>query len=103
MANIYDDQFKNRVEMHLLVCDPVSADIIFELRKYLDESHKANSVLEAERDRLTELNIELSKQVNGIGGFRDRAEKAERELTEAKSEITRLTQQLNSAIRNEGI
>lgn len=36
MADLYDEQFKRRVEMHLLLCDPVSADIISALQRYVE-------------------------------------------------------------------
>lgn len=45
MANVYDQQFKDRVAMHMLVCDPASENIIFHLRQYLDRAQAENERL----------------------------------------------------------
>src|SRR5690348_13888477 len=41
MSDIYDQQFKRRIGLHLLNCDPISADIICCLRRYVEAEIRA--------------------------------------------------------------
>lgn len=36
MADSWDEQFRQRAGMHCLVCDPISADIISALNRYIE-------------------------------------------------------------------
>ncbi len=38
MANLYDDQFKRRLHMHLAVCDPISAELLCSMQLLLESA-----------------------------------------------------------------
>lgn len=59
MADLYDEQFKNRLGMHVIVCDPASADMISALRRYLDREREA-------RERAEGALREVDKQVTEL-------------------------------------
>jgi hypothetical protein len=40
MADIFDEQFRLRVNMHLMLCDPVSGDIISALLRYRKAAYR---------------------------------------------------------------
>lgn len=54
MANVFDEQFKRRLAMHVMTCDPISADLIQELRIYAE-------TFRAERDEARALLVEIRK------------------------------------------
>lgn len=70
MADLYDDQFRQRVMMHTMVCDPLSADIISAMGRFLDrerrESLRLRNIIEQVKSAVSGSVVKCDKCSNPI-------------------------------------
>jgi len=67
MSDLYDEQFRRRVQMHLMVCDPVSTDIIAALVRYVEHPELRDSASPQVQSRLELAHREMHLYLKSIG------------------------------------